>query len=143
MTKRIFLCAVVILGTMFVSVGSQAQALLGSTGSAAGDLWQSTWLDLKPSITFKKGEILRIRLEGDAENVLVRLLPEKSDPTSADGIEGDVRKVPANRTLVITLMRDHPNVKQISVHAGKEAFARPLGGNNGRTRIVSIDKAKQ
>ncbi len=143
MTKTLFRIAIVIIGSMLVATAVYAQPLLGSTGSAAGDRWQSSWLDIKPSITFKKGETLRIKVEGEAENVLVRLLPENSDPTSPDGIEGDVRKVPANRTLVVTLTRDHPNVKQISVHAGREAFERSLGGNNGRTRVVSIDRGNQ
>ncbi len=120
-----------------------AQVLVGRTGSAAGDNWQSSWLDIKPSITFRKGETLRIKLRGDAENVLVRLLPEPSDPTSPDGIEGGVRKVPADRILVITLTRDHPNVKQISVHAASLAFDQSLGPKNGRATLVGVDRGKQ
>ncbi len=143
MRKRLLQIGTVSFVAILLTIGAYAQALLGRTGSAAGDSWQSSWLDIKPSITFKTGETLRIRLEGDAENVMVRLLPENSDPTSPDGIEGDVRKVPANRILVVTLTRNHPNVKQISVHAGSLAFDRQLGPKNGRTRIVSIDRGKQ
>ena len=118
------------------------QPLAGTPGSAAGDRWQSSWLDIKPSISFKRGETLRLKLEGNAENVIVRLLPDGSQPESPDGIEGSVRKVPANRTLDIKLEGDHPNVKQISVHAGPEAFGQPLGPNNGKIRIISIERRK-
>ncbi len=120
-----------------------AQTLVGRTGSAAGDDWQSSWLDIKPSITFKNSETLRLKVEGDAENVVVRLLPEQSDPTSPDGIEGGVRKVPADRVLVITLTRDHLNVKQISVHAGRLAFDQSLGPKNGKARLTSVERGKK
>jgi hypothetical protein len=120
-----------------------AQPLEGTTGDAAGDLWQSSWLNLKPPMTFKKGERLLIRVEGNAENVPVRLLPDASHPSSSDGIEGNIRKVPVGRVLDVRLERDHPGVKQISVHAGKEAWGRPLGGNNGTVRIVGIERRPQ
>jgi hypothetical protein len=94
------------------------QPLAGTPGSAAGDRWQSSWL----------------------ENVIVRLLPDGSQPESPDGIEGGVRKVPASHTLDIKLESDHPKVKQISVHAGPEAFGQPLGPNNGKIRIISIER---
>jgi hypothetical protein len=132
-----------IAGATLFSAAVFSQTLTGSTGSAAGEGWQSSWLDIKPPVTFKRGELLRLKLEGAAENVLVRLLPASSPPESADGIEGNVRKVPASRTLEITLQRDHPNIKQISVHAGKEAWGRPLGGNNGSVRVVTIERGKQ
>jgi hypothetical protein len=102
--------------------------------------WQSSWIDLKPGASFKKGETLRIKVEGNAENLLVRLLPATSQPSSSDGIEGGVRKVPANRTIDVRLERDHPNVKQISLHAGPEAWGSPLGPNNGNVTLVSVER---
>jgi hypothetical protein len=122
------------------AASAAAEPLLGTTGSTAGDEWQSSWLNIKPPITFKKGETLRIKVDGDAENVLVRLLPATSQEHSSDGIEGNVRKVPASRIVEIKLERDHPNIKQISVHAGKKAWTTPLGGNNGTVMVVSIDR---
>jgi len=119
-----------------------AEPLAGTTGDAAGDRWQSSWLDLK-AMSFKKGERLLIKVEGNAENVLVRLLPSASTPSSSDGIEGTTRKVPAGGLLDVKLERDHPNVKQISVHAGREAWGRPLGGNNGTVKVVSIEHKRQ
>lgn len=122
------------------AASATAEPVLGTTGSAAGDEWQSSWLDIKPPITFKKGEVLRIKVDGDAENVLVRLLPATSYPDSPDGIEGNVRKVPASKIVEVKLERDHPDVKQISVHAGKKAWTTQLGGNNGTVRVVSVDR---
>jgi len=112
-------------------------------GDAAGDRWQSSWFNLKTPMSFKKSERLLIKVEGGAENVLVRLLPRNSSPNSFDGIEGTVRKVPAGKVLDVKLERDHPNVKQISVHAGREAWGVPLGGNNGTVRIVSIEYSRR
>ncbi len=117
-----------------------AQTLSGPNGSGAGAGWQSSWLDLKPALSFKKGETLRIKLDGNAENFIVRLLPASSDPSSSDGIEGPVRKVPASGTLDVRLERDHPNIKQISLHAGPEAWERPLGPTNGNVRLISVER---
>jgi hypothetical protein len=135
-------CFVAFLLIFAVSVS--AEPLAGTTGDAAGDRWQSSWLDLKPPTSFKKGERLLIKVEGDAENVLVRLLPNASSPSSSDGIEGRTRKGPAGGgVLDVKLERDHPNVKQISVHAGREAWGTPLGGNNGNVKVVSIERRSQ
>ena len=120
-----------------------AESLVGTIGDAAGDRWQSSWFDLKAPMSFKKSERLLIKVEGGAENVLVRLLPSNSSPSSSDGVEGTVRKVPAGKILDVKLERDHPNVKQISVHAGREAWGIPLGGNNGTVRIVSIEYSRR
>jgi hypothetical protein len=132
-----------VIGALLVSSVASSQALIGSTGSAAGDGWQSSWLEVKPPVSLRKGETLKVRLEGVAENVLIRLLPAGSPPESSDGIEGNVRKVPASGVLEITLLRDHPNVRQISAHAGREAWGRPLGGNNGSARIVSVERGSR
>jgi len=128
---------------LMFAVSASAEPLVGTTGDAAGDRWQSSWLDLKTATSFKKGERLLIKLEGNAENVLVRLLPITSTPSSSDGIDGTTRKVPPGGILDVKLERNHPNVKQISVHAGKEAWGRPLGGNNGHVRVISIEHKPQ
>jgi hypothetical protein len=100
---------------------------------------ESSWIDLPLPIDYRKGERLTLHLEGDAENVRVRLLPAGFPSDSKDGIEGGVWKVPANHTLVITLHRDHPNVQEISVHAGREAFGQSLGADNGTIILLSIE----
>ncbi len=135
--KAIAACAALFIASAY------ADPLSGNTGSAAGDRWQSSWLDLNSPVSFKKGDELRITVEGNAENVIVRLLPKASRASSSDGIEGKVRKVPANGILEVRLERDHPNVKQISVHAGTVAWGTPLGGNNGKVKVVAVDHSSQ
>jgi hypothetical protein len=127
---------------LFFATVATPESLPGVTGSAQGDgnLWASSWLDLSSPTNFKKGQVLRITLQGDAENVVVRLLPVTSAPTSSDGIVGSARKVPDDKVLIVKLESDHQNVKQISVHSGHSAWGIPLGGNNGVVTIVSIDR---
>jgi len=140
MRTTLFRTSALATSIIFLATLTYSEPLPGTTGSAAGASWQSSWIDLKSPTTFKKGEKLRIKVEGSAENVLIRLLPAASTPDSSDGIEGSVRKVPPNRILEVKLERDHPTVKQISVHAGREAWGRPLGANNGTVKIVSVDR---
>jgi hypothetical protein len=132
--------AFALLVGLLICAASFAQTLKGQTGSGSGAGWQASWLDLSPDQSFKKGETLRLRVEGNAENFLFRLLPVTSQPSSSDGIEGSVRKMPKGGSLDIQLERDHPNVKQVSVHAGPEAWGRPLGPNNGNVTLVSVER---
>lgn len=142
--STIFSRITVLVATVLIFVVSaNAELLPGTPDSAAGELWQSSWLNINPPTNFNKGETIKIKVGGNAENVLVRFLPEGSAPSSSDGIEGKVRKVPSNRILELKLERNHPNVKQISVHAGKEAWGMPLGGNNGNVKIISIERSFQ
>ncbi len=135
------LTAVVFLAVSSTPCGAeQAQLLRGQTGSGSGAGWQASWLDLTRVLSFKKGETLRIKLEGNAENFIFRLLPSDSQPSSSDGIEGSVRKVPKSATVDIKLERNHPSVKQISLHAGTEAWRKPLGPNNGSVMLISVER---
>lgn len=120
-----------------------ADPLIGTTGSAAGDRWQSSWIDLSPNKSFNKSVVLYITVQGNAENVLVRLLPASAAPGSSAGIEGAVRKVPKSGIIKVVLSRNHPNIKQISVHAGREAWGTPLGGNNGAITLISVEHQGQ
>jgi hypothetical protein len=139
--KIVIVRSLVIVFITFLSITSVWAAMLeGALGSASGNNWQSSWLDLKPPIDFSGGDTLKIRVNGDAENVLVRLLPASSSPSSSDGIEGNVRNVPSNGVLEVTLEHDRREVKQISVHAGREAWGIPLGGNNGTIKVISVER---
>jgi hypothetical protein len=134
---------VLVISVLIFAISAYAELLPGTPGSAAGELWQSSWLNINPPTNFKKGETIKIKIGGNAENVLVRFLAKGSIPNSSKGIEGKVRKVSSNKTLELKLERNHPNVKQISVHAGKEAWGMPLGGNNGNVKIISIERSFQ
>jgi len=134
---------VFVASVILIVSSAYSDPLPGTTGSAAGNRWQSSWLDINPPVSFEKGETIKIKVGGNAENVLVRFLPEDSDYSSSDGIEGKVRKMPSNGILEVKLERNHPNIKQISVHAGKEAWGTPLGGNNGTVKIISIERNAQ
>ncbi|HXO30428.1 MAG TPA: hypothetical protein VOA80_23985 [Thermoanaerobaculia bacterium] len=137
--SRVAQCGLAVCLLMFAAALA-AEPLTGKTGSARGDEWQSSWLNLRPPMTFKKGERLLIKVQGSAEKVLVRLLPKDSPEDSADGVEGGSRPVPASHVLVVTLENDHPDVKQISVHASKEAWGTSLGANNGNIQVISIER---
>lgn len=119
-----------------------ADPIEGAIGSASGPGWQASWIDLRQVTTFKKGDKIGIAVQGTAKNVLVRLLPVGADANSPVGIEGKTRKVPSDRLVMVVLERDHPNVKQISVHAGANAWSTPLGADNGRAEISGIMKAR-
>jgi hypothetical protein len=136
---RTGLMTCLLMSLMFAALLS-AEQLAGKTGSGQGNGWQSSWLDLNAPMSFKKGERLLIKVAGNAENVLVRLLPKDSPPDSADGIEGGIRKVPGSHTLVVKLESDHPEVAQISVHAGRKAWQTSLGANNGTIQVISIER---
>ncbi len=128
----------VVLAT--VATAATAQAVDGKIGSGSGPGWQSSWLELSTPADFKKGEKLAIKVDGTAENVLIRFLPKSSDPGSPAGVEGKSRKVPSDKLIPVVLERDHKNISQISVHGGTSAWSTQLGANNGAVTIVSIDR---
>lgn len=113
--------------------------LQGKTGEAGGAVWRSSWITLEQPLNFKKGDKLRIQVHGDAENVLVRLLPAGMSPASSAGVEGSLRSVSGGGLLEVVLERDHPNVLELSIHSGKEAWGKPLSGINGTARIMTVD----
>jgi hypothetical protein len=98
----------------------------------------SSWMDFEALQTFSKGDTLGIRLEDDnAKCVLVRLLGRNDDPNDRIGIVGGPCKVGSDRIVSVTLVGDHPNVRQISVHGGAP-WGQTLAPNNGAARIESI-----
>ena len=119
-----------------LAVGAPLQ---GKTGEAGGAGWRSSWITLEQPLNFKKGDKLRIQVHGDAENVLVRLLPAGMSPASSAGVEGSLRSVPSSGLLEVVFERDHPNVLELSIHSGKEAWGKPLSGSNGTARIMTVD----
>ncbi|MFZ4525404.1 MAG: hypothetical protein ACOYOE_07620 [Chlorobium sp.] len=111
----------------------------GGANSLGGILWYSSYLNLTPPRNFMKGEELRITLRGDATWVCVRLLPEGASATSPNGMIDQRIHVPRNRVITVQLESSHPNIQQVSVHSGLQAFGKGISLFNGNADIVSID----
>ncbi|MCA9466286.1 MAG: hypothetical protein KC643_12710 [Nitrospira sp.] len=112
--------------------------LAGDTGQAPQ--WGSGWLDLHAPANFKSGDKLRLTISGSAKKFKVRLLPRGKAPDTPAGMLEGKFSAPKNEVLEIILKKDHPNVKQISVHGGPNPWGKyPLGGDNGPAAIDSAE----
>ena len=124
---------------MHTSEQAIAEEVSGKTDQASGPGWQSAYMELDPPRDFKKGDRLVVRVEGSAEFVKVRLLPQSGNASQPAGVVGSKMKVPAGGKIELTLNEVRPKVKQISVHAGKEAWGEVLNPNGGDIKIQRID----
>lgn len=116
-----------------------SEHLKGRIGSSTQ--WDSGWMDLEVTTSFKRGEQLRIRVGGTAHTVLVRLLEEGADPNDPVGLDGGAIRVPEDRVVQLVLEQDHDDVVQISVHGGPNPWnLYPLGGDNGPATILSVQR---
>ena len=117
-----------------------AEPLRGHIGAAS--VWKSGWLDLDPPVDFRSGDIIRLKIGGTAERIIVRFLTVGESPGDPVGIEGGALPVQgADRTVDLTLKGDHPQTKQISVHGGSNPWGLyPLGENNGPATILSAER---
>ena len=145
MLKKIF-TIVIFAALTFVGYASAAPAvtppvsLSGKIVSNAGsNLWYSSYMNLVPSVDFKQGEVLKIKLIGNAKWVYVRLLPEGVAPTSPTIIVGEKVYVPMGGVVTIKLLNNYPKIQQISVHSGREAFEKIMDPANGNADIASIE----
>ena len=135
--KRLLLVVIIaLLANMLTITNATSQQLRGKTGQSSQ--WKSGWIDLRAIIDFNKGDTLIIKVGGTATKILVRLLSRGDDPNSPSGIEGDIRKVPANRIIKVVLESDYKQVQQISVHGGPDPFGYSLGQNNGAATLVNV-----
>jgi hypothetical protein len=139
MTKHLFSITVLGIIAALLYASAYAEPLQGSIDKASGAKWQSSYMDLNSPRDFKKGERLKIKLQGTAEWVLVRLLPQDASPEQPTGLVGEKMRVPPGGEIEVTLQTNHPKVKQVSVHAGQEAWGKLLGAKNGNAYIVSIN----
>jgi hypothetical protein len=134
--------ALLSLGSSVGQNSERRDQLEGKPGiSPAG----SGWFDLKQSITFSRGETLRLTVGGTAKKVVVRLLPSGADPNQPIGVVGGLRDVPADRMLEVKLSVDHQNIKQVSVHGGSEPlweghFHPP--SNNGPATLAAVERIR-
>ena len=115
-----------------------AQPLTGPIGQASGPGWQSSWMTLDPPMDFRRGDRLRVAVEGPAKLVCIRLLPREASPDTAAGLVATRLSVPAGGALEVELKEDHLSVKQVSVHGGSACWGTQLGIGNGDVRLSSV-----
>ena len=139
MSTRRWIAATATLTAVLAHSASNAEEIAGTPGQDAGALWQASYVVLDPPKDFKKGDRLVIRVQGPAEYVKVRLLPQNGVASQSTGVVGGKIKVPAGGKLELTLAEARPKVKQISVHAGKEAWGEVINPNGGEVQIQRID----
>lgn len=130
------LCTVAVL---LACSSANAEEIAGRSDQGSGAGWQAAYIDLDPPKDFKKGDRLVIRVEGSAEYVKVRLLPQAGNPSQSTGVVGGKVKVPPGGRIELTLNEARPKVKQISVHAGREAWGEVINPNGGDVRLQRID----
>lgn len=139
MSSHKLFSAVTMLVALFAQPASNAEDIAGKPDQAAGSGWQSAYMDLNPPKDFKKGDRLIIRVEGSAEYVKLRLLPENGNASQPTGVLGSKMKVPPGGKIELMLTEARPKVKQISVHAGREAWGEVINPNGGDIKIQRID----
>jgi hypothetical protein len=139
MANRISALMATAVAALLVHSTALGVEVTGTIDQASGPSWQSAYIDLDPPRDFKKGERLVIRVEGSAEWVKVRLLPQNGKAEQPTGVVGSKIKIPAGGKLELTLREDRPRVKQISVHAGKEAWGEVINPKGGEVKILSVD----
>lgn len=116
----------------------ESKVLDGEVGSSSR--WGSGWINLAAVTNFSAGDVLRLRIGGTANKVIVRLLPEGKSPDSSVGVVGGTIKVPENRIVDVTLDEDRRDIIQISVHGGPNPWDRfPLGGDNEGATLESAE----
>ncbi len=120
---------------------AMCQSISGAIGSSAQ--WSAGWIEIDAPTDFRRGETLRLTVGGSrsTRKVVVRLLGRFDDPNSPNGVDGGVLDVPASGTILLTLQRDHPATRQISVHGGVSPWGLyRLGGGNGPATLLSVDR---
>ena len=131
-----FLLTLLILSSTILSQSrrSNERELAGTLGSSGR--WKAGWFDLNNPTQFVEGDTIRIKVEGTARNILVRLLVQGQDANEPNGIVGGLIRVPANRIINVRIGNTRNNIIQISVHGGSNPFNWNLGATNGHVRIA-------
>ena len=128
--------ALLFLGSATSSLAAQ-RSLVGNLGSSGQ--WHCGWMDLSPPADFSRGDTLRLQIGGDAQRIVVRLLPKGSKPDSDAGIVERSVAVPANRIVDVVLKDARKKIIQISVHGGPKPWDKyDLGKGNGDATLESV-----
>lgn len=139
MLKRLSVLLTILTVLPLTEVVAFGVEIAGKIDQASGSNWQSAYMDLVPVRDFRRGDRIVIRVEGSAEWVKVRLLPQNGNPVQSTGIISSRIRVPAGGRIRITLRENHPRVAQISVHAGREAWGEVLNPQGGEIKIIGVD----
>ena len=146
MMKKIFVVIILSTITLLGNVTGYAVPfegkIIGSSGgsnSFGGIVWYSSYMELATPCNFMKGEQLKITLRGNAKWVYVRLLPEGANATIPVGIINKRIHVPHNGVITVEIESPRQNIRQISVHSGRQAFGKGISLFNDKADIVSID----
>ena len=112
--------------------------ITGKHGTSASD--GSAWIDLSPATDFPKGDRLRLRIGGNADRIVVRLLPIGASPDKPVGVIAGPLTVPRERVLEVTVPTDQRRIIQISVHGGSNPWgAYLLGSSNGPATLEAVE----
>jgi hypothetical protein len=121
---------------------TKGSPLNGQTGTSVQ--WGSGWIDLASPVDLAKGDVLRLKVGGSAQKVMVRCLAKGKSSDSTDGLVGDVVIVPKDRIIEIRLNSSRSKVVQISVHGGPNPWGMyPLGQSNGPATFDSAILIRQ
>lgn len=134
------LFAVVPLFASFAfSAIAKSEPILGIYESANGSGWAASWLALDQPQDFGREERLCLRLDGSAD-VVVRLLPKDREANQPVGIDGGIRTVADDGVLEVTLVTDHRDTIQISVHSGAGAWQWKFPQGNPDRILLSAER---
>ena len=145
MMKNIFTIVILAIITLLGYIAVCAEPLAGDISSTeggtsfGGKVWYASYMNLKQPRDFIKDEQLRIRLSGNAKSVYVRLLPKGAVSTNPTGIIDKRIHVPQEGVITVKLDKAYPNIQQVSVHSGHQAFQKLISSFNGNADIIDVE----
>lgn len=132
----VFPIIIIAFAPAYAASETKGSPLIGQKGASAQ--WGSGWIDLASPVDLAKGDLLRLKVGGSAQKVMVRCLAKGQSPDSTKGLVGDAVIVPKDRIINVRLDSSQSNVVQISVHGGPNPWGMyPLGQSNGPATLDS------
>ena len=127
--------------TVIESAAGTAVTQTDPTSLTSSAQWGSGWLELDALTDLRRGETLRLALDGTARKVVVRFLSRADDPNSPNGVDGGALDVSPSGVVELTLKRDHLATRQVSAHGGVNPWGLyRLGGGNGPVVLLSVER---
>ena len=104
----------------------------------------SGWIDLNSPADLVKGDVLRIKIEGPAETVLVQLSQSRSSIQSVRASFSEIFHVPRSRFIAVYISENLDNINRISVYGGKNPLGTiEFGSENGWAALKSVELIRQ